>query len=78
MLDTDGKVRKNSQGKFSNGYIHMDTPALANKHKLIFTKSMQTLRYSFVEIPIGTDGNRESKESLLLVHLDDDVAEIFS
>ena len=30
MMETAGKVRINSEAKFSNGFLHMDTPVLAD------------------------------------------------
>ena len=54
----------------------MDTPVLTDQQKLIFISSVQTL--DAVERTyqkwwlIGTNDKKESKESVLLAHHDDD------
>ena len=53
----------------------MDSYIWTHSQKLIFLSSVRTLNAILmshqVRWPIGTDGEKESKESVLLAHLDD-------
>ena len=69
MLDTAGEIRTNSWVLFPNRLLHMYTPLLANQQKLTFCVDTGC---NLEDLPIGMDGKRESKDSMLLAPLDDD------
>ena len=76
MLGTTGEVNTNAQVTFYYGLLLMDAPVLADGQKFTFTSAVQTLdnalRTYKERWPVGTDGERESGESVLSMHLDDD------
>ena len=60
---------------FSNGLLQMGTLVWANQQKLTFISSVcildATKKTYQKQWPIGTEGENESKESVLLIHLND-------
>ena len=70
------ELRTNSKVIFSDRLLHMDPTVLANQQKLTVISSLQTLdtvkRTCQEQWLIGTDSKRESRESLLSAHLDED------
>ena len=43
LLHTAGKVKLNSKAMFSYGFVHMDTPVLANQQKFTSINFVQTM-----------------------------------
>ena len=76
MLGTGWKVRTSSWVTFSFGLLHIDTLVLVDQQNLTFISSVWTLDPVYRTFQkwwsIGMDGKKESRESMLLVHHDED------
>ena len=66
LLEKDDLIRD-----FPNELLHMDTPVVINQQRLTFINSVPTLdaikRIYQEKWSIGTDGENESRESMLLL-----------
>ena len=77
ILDTAEEARTNSKIKFSWGVPLMDTPMFTNQQRFMFISFMWILdateRTCQEQWTIGTDNEREFRESTLPVQLDNDI-----
>ena len=70
MLDTAAGEGRNSSVTFSCELLHMDVPVLADQQKHTFICSVWILDKK--QWMIGTDDEKETKESMQPVRIDDD------
>ena len=67
IMSTIGDVRTNSKATFSHGLLNIDIPVLTDQQKLKFISFIRTRgavkRTDLERWPIGTDDERDSKES---------------